>query len=54
VGYTRKQEKKEWFDEKRATVNVEKNCVKARRVIQIQNRTRAAKQANTTKENAPV
>jgi hypothetical protein len=30
LGYLRKQEKKEWFDEECATVNEEKNCARAR------------------------
>jgi hypothetical protein len=42
ISNARKQENKEWFDEEWATVNEEKNCASVG-VIQIQNRTRAAK-----------
>jgi hypothetical protein len=42
IGYTRKQAKKEWFDEKCTQVNEEKNAARER---SIQNNTRGAKNA---------
>jgi putative N-acetylmannosamine-6-phosphate epimerase len=46
VGYTREQEKREWFDEECVMVNEEKNCDKAW-TIQIQNITRARELQNS-------